>query len=65
MTNLIKCPECGEIVAERHKDGIKQLRSRMGMKVLDPFCPRAVIFFCKCGCEFDDSGMIIKNPTRA
>lgn len=57
----IRCPECGEIVAKRHPDGIRQLRSHMAMKVLDPVCPRAVIFTCKCRCEFDSSGMILKS----
>ena len=57
----IRCPECNEIVAKRHADGVRQLRSRMGMKVLDPVCPRAVIFTCPCGCEFDRSGLVLEH----
>lgn len=57
----IRCPECGEICAKRYPDGVRQLRSRMGMKVLDPVCPRAVIFTCPCGCEFDRSGQVLKK----
>ena len=61
MTDDIRCPECGEICGKRHLDGIRQLRSRLAMKVLDPVCPRAVIFTCSCGCEFDASGHVLKK----
>jgi len=57
----IRCPECNELVAKRHPDGIRQFRSHLAMKVLDPICPRAIIFTCSCGCEFDASGQVMKS----